>query len=314
MKRKLKEKKENFLKKTKLTESIYGSLPNELLHQIFAYLVPQQKKQMKTFVELNLVSKNWYEYFNNENDVYTKDFWLNFYIKYFDLENNHFHEVIDNLTITDLKEIFFERFELERGHFKYYDVNLTPDKVKNALPKKYSKYFDYEKFNTLEELFISPNSLIVTSVAYHEESVWLERSEYEYGMRPSEMCVDVKATVFLRNSYSMDLDISYTGFSYYEDEDVDRVTFSLKVNDKALLVWNEEYLDVSTMAIEKLCESVEVKLCRSFFIYLLFFVLEIIKNNECGGVTEMQRQKKLITILNEIRELEDEEDEEDEEI
>jgi hypothetical protein len=111
-KRKLeKQKKENFLKRKKLNEKdIYGTLPDEILINIFSFIIPIlkvknfSKKDLQCFFSLNLVAKQWYNLFNSSENI-TKFFWLKIYKSFFNLEENLFKDIINDMKSTDIKLI-----------------------------------------------------------------------------------------------------------------------------------------------------------------------------------------------------------------
>ena len=330
MKRKIeKEKKENFLKKKKLTESIYGTLPTELLHNIFSFLTPTKKNnilatdELKTFVQLNLVTKNWYEYFNSndeDKESFTKEFWFNFYKTYFDLEKDTFKDQIESLSTTDIKEIFFERYQHEISIFGYFDLEIEKELgYMSQLVKKEGKYnhlYSEKNIKKMIDLFISEKSVLITSCSSHSESIWLDKTEYEYGMDPCEADIGIKATIFLKNSFSIDLDIGYTDLRYYSDDpQVERMTFEITANDKKILVFSEDYTDLSSSAVEKLCDSLEITCIRSFSIVLLFMVIKMLEHKKIGGLyPDVDKFYKLLDeIEDDFQDQEEVEDEEEEE-
>jgi hypothetical protein len=278
MKRKLQqEKKENFLnKKVKLSDSIYGTLPNEILQNIFSYLLPTTKSEMKFFTDLSLVSKPWHQYFNNEEEeTSSKMFWLEFYKKYFGLEEDLFKEEIKTLTTTDIKEIFFERYQQENvKDSAYIEIPINADYVKSLIDSVDLKV-DEKKISELILLLKSKKSLIITGIGCHSENIRIDRTEYEYGMEPRELTLSLSGTFFLRNSFSIDFNLHYEVTYYYEDEP-EKSEFELKINEKKIVEFVDQMVVHST-SFEKICDSVEVENHKSFFILLmvnLFYLIE----------------------------------------
>jgi hypothetical protein len=278
MKRKLQqEKKENFLsKKVKLSDSIYGTLPNEILQNIFSYLLPTTTSEMKFFTDLSLVSKSWYQYFNNEeeeeNETSSKMFWLEFYKKYFDLEEDLFKEEIKTLTTTDIKEIFFERYQQENVKDSVYvDVPISADYVTSMIDS-----LDENTISELILLFKSKNSLIITGVGYQSEDITIDKTEYEYGMKPKKLTMSLTGTLFLRNSFSIDFNVHHDVTHYYENDGPTDSNFELEINEKKIVEFLDEIVVHSTL-IEEICDSIEVENHKCFFILLmvtLFYLIE----------------------------------------
>jgi hypothetical protein len=284
MKRKLQqEKKENFLnKKIKLSESIYGTLPNEILQNIFSYLLPTKKSEMKFFTNLTLVSKPWHQYFNNEEEEsISKLFWLDFYKKYFQLEEDLFKEEIKMLTTTDIKEIFFERFQQENVADSTYVNHPISEKNVETVLKDYSDIdlYNEENVSELVKLLTSKKSLILSKIGLNRDSFWVDKSEYEYGMEPSESSLSFSGTFFLRNSFSIDFTLEYTVIYYYEDGEPEKSEFDLRMNEKKIAAFSEQTVVHST-AFEKICDSVDVKNHKSFFILLMVYLFEIVEDEK----------------------------------
>ena len=86
--------------------------------------------------------------------------------------------------------------------------------------------------------------------------------------------------------------------------------FELKINDLDLVNSNEQYSEVSEAEIEELCESIDVSNCRSFFIFLILYVFQILNSKILGrkdGVeyVETMEEQQFYQILDRIGKLKD---------
>jgi hypothetical protein len=286
MKRKLqKEKKENFLnKKVKLSESMYGTLPNEILQNIFTYLLPTKKSEMKEFANLTLVSKPWHQFFKNEEEIETnsKNFWLHFYKNYFQLEQDLFQEEIKTLTTKDVKEIFFERFQRENvKDAAYFDHEISTKQVETVISEFSGEMdsFDSQTISDLVNLLTSKKSLIITDLDYDHEPVQIDQLEFEYGMEPREFSLGISGTIFLRNSFSIDFSLDFKVTFYYEDGEPEKEEFELKINEKKIFEFGKQTV-VHSGEFEKICDSINVENHKTFFILLLVYFFGIVEDHE----------------------------------
>jgi hypothetical protein len=316
MKRKL--QKENFLnKKIKLSESMYGTLPNEILQNIFTYLLPTKKSEIKEFTNLTLVSKPWYQFFNNEEEEEEKEtnskiFWLDFYKKYFELEHDLFQEEIKTLTTKDVKEIFFERFQqenVENAAYVYHEISTK--QVETVISEFLDEMdsLDSQTISELVNLLTSKKSLIITDLDYDHESVQVDGLEYDYRMDIREYSLGISGTIFLRNSFSIDFSLDFKVTFHYDDEVPEKEEFELKINEKKIVEFYEETV-VDSGEFEKICDSVDVKNYKTFFILLLVYFFGIVEDHKLlnerwkgykgYGRNEIVREFKIMGHMEEI--------------